>query len=91
MFNSVINNQYKILKKINECGMFNVFLAQDIINNKDIVVKSLKDQILSNKIHDIVRFQNETSLISRLNHSNIVFDLFGRSLPVDKTSSDFYN
>ena len=66
-----INERYEILKSIGEGGMANVYLAHDIILNRDVAVKVLRGD-LENDEKFIRRFQREAKSVSDLSHPNIV-------------------
>ena len=66
-----INERYEILKSIGEGGMANVYLAHDIILDRDVAVKVLRGD-LENDEKFIRRFQREAKSVSDLSHPNIV-------------------
>lgn len=66
-----INDRYEIIKSIGEGGMANVFLAKDIILNRNVAVKVLRGD-LSNDDKFIRRFEREALSVSNLSHPNIV-------------------
>ena len=66
-----INDRYEIIKSIGEGGMANVFLANDIILNRNVAVKVLRGD-LSNDDKFIRRFEREALSVSNLSHPNIV-------------------
>lgn len=71
--NKIINNKYRIIKKIGEGGMSVVYLAEDITNEKNkFAVKFLKNKNLSGRIEDIIRFRNEADIVMKLDHPNIL-------------------
>ena len=59
----IINNKYKIKKKISDGGMSIVYLAEGIDDKKKYAIKFLKTKNLSNRIEDIIRFKNEIDVI----------------------------
>ena len=66
-----INERYEILKSIGEGGMANVYLAHDIILNRDVAIKVLRGD-LENDEKFIRRFQREAKSVSDLSSPNIV-------------------
>jgi len=67
----LLNERYKIIDKIGGGGMANVFLARDIILDRDVAVKALRTEY----IHDqefIARFDREAQSATSLSHPNIV-------------------
>lgn len=66
-----INERYEIIRSIGEGGMANVYLAHDIILNRDVAVKILRGD-LANDEKFVRRFQREAISASSLNHTNIV-------------------
>ena len=66
-----INNRYEIVKAIGEGGMANVYLAHDLILNRDVAVKVLRGD-LANDEKFVRRFQREALASSSLSHPNIV-------------------
>ncbi|QCR31751.1 Stk1 family PASTA domain-containing Ser/Thr kinase [Lysinibacillus sp. SGAir0095] len=66
-----INDRYKILELIGGGGMSNVYLAHDMILNRDVAVKVLRyDAANEEEFHR--RFQREALSATSLTHSNIV-------------------
>ncbi|MFC7685466.1 Stk1 family PASTA domain-containing Ser/Thr kinase [Ureibacillus sp. GCM10028918] len=66
-----INDRYKILDLIGGGGMSNVYLAHDMILNRDVAVKILRyDAANEEEFHR--RFQREALSATSLTHSNIV-------------------
>ncbi len=70
MLNQQIGS-YKIISKLGEGGMANVFLAEKGTLSKKVALKVLKDEFLWNK-HIRNRFLSEAKKMSGLNHPNIV-------------------
>lgn len=62
---------YKIISKLGEGGMANVYLAEKGSLQKKVALKVLKDEFLSNQ-HIRNRFLSEAKKMSGLNHANIV-------------------
>ncbi len=66
-----INDRYQIIKTIGEGGMANVYLANDIILNRQVAVKILRGDLADDEKF-VRRFQREALSASKLNHPNIV-------------------
>lgn len=67
----LLNDRYKIERKIGGGGMANVFLARDTILERDVAVKSLR----TDYVHDqefIARFDREAQSATSLSHPNVV-------------------
>ncbi|WP_040980024.1 Stk1 family PASTA domain-containing Ser/Thr kinase [Oceanobacillus jeddahense] len=67
----LLNDRYRIERKVGGGGMANVFLARDTILERDVAVKSLR----TDYVHDqefIARFDREAQSASSLSHPNIV-------------------
>lgn len=66
-----ISNRYKILQLIGGGGMSNVYLAHDIILNRDVAIKILRYDLTSEEELQR-RFQREVLSATSLTHPNIV-------------------
>lgn len=66
-----LDARYEIQELIGVGGMAVVYRAYDIIEDKIVAIKILKDEFLGNKDF-IRRFKNESKAISVLSHPNIV-------------------
>lgn len=66
-----INGRYKILGNVGSGGMANVFLADDLILERQVAVKMLRFDFQNDQIA-IRRFQREALSASELVHPNIV-------------------
>ena len=66
-----INGRYEIVRTIGEGGMANVYLAYDVILNRNVAVKILRGD-LANDEKFVRRFQREAIAASSLTHPNIV-------------------
>ena len=71
-----LNGRYKIIKMIGGGGMANVYLARDMILERDVAVKILRFDFSSDE-QFIKRFRREAQAATSLNHENIVsiFDI----------------
>lgn len=66
-----VNSRYEIIKTIGEGGMANVYLAKDIILDRNVAIKVLRGD-LSTDEKFVRRFQREALSASSLSHPNIV-------------------
>ena len=66
-----VNDRYEILKTIGEGGMANVYLAHDIILDRDVAIKVLRGDLATDEKF-VRRFQREALSASSLSHPNIV-------------------
>lgn len=71
MIGKSLKNRYFILSMIQEGGMSYVYLAEDVINKKNVAVKIMKDETFSDPLN-IARFQREARACAALRHNNIV-------------------
>ena len=63
-----INDRYEIIRSIGEGGMANVYLARDLILDREVAVKILRGDLAGDEKF-VRRFQREANAASRLNHS----------------------
>ena len=68
---SKLSNRYTITQSIGQGGMAKVYLARDLILDRDVAVKVLKYDFQDNN-EAIQRFQREAMAASQLLHHNIV-------------------
>lgn len=66
-----VNSRYEIIKTIGEGGMANVYLAKDIILDRNVAIKVLRGDLASDEKF-VRRFQREALSASSLSHPNIV-------------------
>lgn len=67
----VFDGRYKIEKIIGVGGMAVVFLAYDILMNRRVAVKMLKEEIAGDE-ESVKRFVNESKAVAMMSHRNIV-------------------
>ncbi len=67
----LLDKRYHITKVLGVGGMAVVFEAQDIVMNRKVAVKMLKDEIAGDE-QSVRRFINESRAVSMLSHPNIV-------------------
>ena len=63
--------RYLVEELIGVGGMANVYRAQDLVHDRTVAVKVLREESLNND-ELVRRFKNESKAISILNHPNIV-------------------
>ena len=66
-----INDRYEIIQAIGEGGMANVYLAHDVILDRDVAIKVLRGDLAGDEKF-VRRFQREALAASSLSHHNIV-------------------
>ncbi len=69
--NEIIDDRYKIIESLGEGGMAVVYKAHDLINDRDVALKMLKQETAANK-ENLSRFDREARAAASLNHQNIV-------------------
>lgn len=69
--NETINDQYVIIEKIGEGGMGSVYLAEDVLLQRKVAIKSLNKPKATPTDELEGRFQQEALALARLNHPNI--------------------
>ena len=70
MLNEVIGNCYRIVEKIGEGGMGEVFRGVDINLDRDVAIKVMRTE-LARRPEILQRFRKEAVVLAKLNHSNI--------------------
>lgn len=66
-----IANRYEIIKRVGNGGMATVYKAKDIILNRYVAVKILRDEFTTDE-EFIRRFHSEAQAVASLSHPNIV-------------------
>ncbi len=66
-----VNERYEIIKTLGEGGMANVYLARDIILDRNVAIKVLRGDLAGDEKF-VRRFQREALSASSLSHPNIV-------------------
>ncbi len=66
-----LEGRYEIQELIGMGGMANVYKAQDVIDDRPVAVKILRDEFVGNT-EFLRRFKNESKAIAVLSHPNIV-------------------
>lgn len=68
---TTLDNRYEITEQIGTGGMADVFKAHDVVEDRTVAVKILKDEFSQNA-EFLRRFRNESKAIAVLSHPNIV-------------------
>jgi len=71
MLGKVFNQRYRLKEKIGSGGMADVFLADDLLLERQVAVKVLHSQFATDPAF-IQRFRREAQAAANLNHPNIV-------------------
>ena len=71
MLGKVFNQRYRLKEKIGSGGMAEVFLADDLLLERQVAVKVLHSQFATDPAF-IQRFRHEAQAAANLNHPNIV-------------------
>lgn len=69
--NEIIDDRYKILGSLGEGGMAIVYKAHDLITDRDVAMKMLRQEKAADKVN-LNRFEREARATASLNHQNIV-------------------
>src|SRR5215470_9114607 len=77
MIGQLIGERYRIIRKIGEGGMGEVYVAEHIHIEKKVALKLLRPEVLSNA-EAVARFRQEARSASAIGHDNIIqIDDFG--------------
>ncbi|MCP4136651.1 MAG: protein kinase [bacterium] len=69
----IINNKYKITERIAEGRISTLYRAYEISNeNKPVAIKILKNNCISHRIEDIIRFRSEVEKLAGIQHENLL-------------------
>ena len=63
-------SHYKVIEKIGEGGMGEVYRAQDTNLSREVAIKVLPEQFTQDP-QRLARFERESKLLAQLNHPNI--------------------
>lgn len=69
--NKLIDSRYILFRHVASGGMADIYEAQDVILNKPVALKFLKEKFLVD-IDSLEQFKNESRFISIFNHPNIL-------------------
>lgn len=67
----IIAKRYEVVKLIGQGGMADVYLAFDILLERNVAIKILRNE-LSNDAVSLLRFKHEAVAVSKLSHANII-------------------
>ncbi|MBS3810320.1 MAG: Stk1 family PASTA domain-containing Ser/Thr kinase [Halanaerobiales bacterium] len=71
MIGKLLNNRYKIKEKKGSGGMALVFKAQDILLDREVAIKMLRPEFVSDEDF-INKFRQEAKSVARITHPNVV-------------------
>ena len=71
MENTILNKRYEILRTIGQGGMAEVYLAHDILLDRNVAIKMLRDQFAADKAL-LEQFGREAKSAARLEHPYII-------------------
>lgn len=69
--NKLIDSRYILFRHVASGGMADIYEAQDVILNKPVALKFLKEKYLAD-VDAIEQFKNESRFVSIFNHPNIL-------------------
>ncbi len=67
----ILNGRYRLTQTVGEGGMAVVYLARDLLLNREVAVKVLRDQYASDDMF-LERFRREGQIAAGMTHPNIV-------------------
>ncbi len=67
----LIGENYKIKSKLGESGVSEVWLADDMKQDREAVVKTLDSNAITGSMYNILRFQNEIAAVAKLNNPGV--------------------
>ena len=71
MIGKIFNNRYEIIEKLGAGGTAIVYRAQDMLLNRMVTVKILREEY-ANNVEFVRRFRHEAQAVASLSHHNIV-------------------
>ena len=80
MIGQVLDGRYQVLRKLGEGGMGEVYAARHIRLGKEVALKLLRHEIVSNQ-EAVKRFEQEARSASSIGHKNIIGLLDSGELP----------
>ncbi|MCL4531033.1 MAG: protein kinase [Chloroflexi bacterium] len=67
----LLNNRYQLLERFGTGGMANIYRARDVLLNRNVAIKVLRDDHEHNPDFE-AQFRNEAQSVANLSHPNIV-------------------
>ena len=67
----LLNERYKIIRRIGSGGMADVYLARDTILERDVAIKAMRSEYV-NDVEFTTRFDREAQAATSLSHPNVV-------------------
>lgn len=71
MLQRTLNKRYKLLRKIGTGGMADVYLAEDLLLDRQVAIKIMHPQLAEDPAF-VERFKREARAVANLQHQNIV-------------------
>ncbi len=71
MLQRTLNKRYKLLRKIGTGGMADVYLAEDLLLDRQVAIKIMHPQLAADPAF-VERFKREARAVANLQHQNIV-------------------
>ncbi|GFP42005.1 eukaryotic-like serine/threonine-protein kinase, partial [Candidatus Hakubella thermalkaliphila] len=71
MLQRTLNKRYKLLRKIGTGGMADVYLAEDLLLDRQVAIKIMHPQLAADPTF-VERFKREARAVANLQHQNIV-------------------
>jgi serine/threonine-protein kinase len=71
LIGQIIDRRYRILRKLGEGGMGEVYAAEHVKIQKQVAIKLLRNEIVTNK-EAVARFEQEARSASTIGHKNII-------------------
>ncbi|MDD4907994.1 MAG: AAA family ATPase [Candidatus Omnitrophica bacterium] len=72
MQGKTIANRYKVIEEVSQDSVTTLCKGQDIVENKPVFIKFLKDKAKERPLETQLRFKRELDQISGLNHPNLL-------------------
>jgi len=73
IYGKIVHNRYQIDRLIGEDAVSHIHLAHDLTPKKQrYILKFLKNNVISKRIEDVIRFRIEANAVSEIDHPNII-------------------
>lgn len=77
---TTIANQFKLVRKLGEGGMGELYLAEQLDLGRMVAIKLVRDDLIARQPDMLERFHREARALARLNHPNVVhLHMFGQT------------